>query len=83
MLGCHISENITELFARAKGLQVLTGRRCGGESSRARRPCRRRHGSNAFAHNEHPELILDAAKAVLARTVLPWSRSCMRATCSS
>lgn len=65
--GVDVSENITEL-ARAKGLKVLTG----FFDVDAAQEIRERAGaadvvtgSNAFAHNEHPELILAAAKAVL------------------
>jgi SAM-dependent methyltransferase len=67
--GVDISENITEL-ARSKGLQVVTG----FFDVEAAEEIRDRAGladvvtgSNAFAHNEHPELILDATKVVLAR----------------
>lgn len=66
--GVDISTNITEL-AREKGLQVLTGY----FDVLAAEEIRERAGtadivtgSNAFAHNEHPEWILDATKAVLA-----------------
>jgi SAM-dependent methyltransferase len=65
--GVDISGNITEL-ARTKGLNVLTG----FFDVEAAEEIRERAGlaevvtgSNAFAHNEHPERILDAAKAVL------------------
>jgi SAM-dependent methyltransferase len=66
--GVDISENITQL-ARSKGLQVLTGffdveaaREIVERAGRADIVT----GSNAFAHNEHPEWILDATKEVLA-----------------
>lgn len=66
--GVDISENITEL-ARSKGLQVLTG----FFDVKAAEEIRERAGaadvvtgSNAFAHNEHPELILDATRVALA-----------------
>jgi SAM-dependent methyltransferase len=66
--GVDISENITEL-ARSKGLQVMTGffdvqaaREIVERAGRADIVT----GSNAFAHNEHPEWILDATKEVLA-----------------
>lgn len=68
--GVDISENITEL-ARAKGLQVLTGFFDVAAAAEIRERAGLADvvtGSNAFAHNEHPELILDAAKAVLAPT---------------
>lgn len=65
--GVDISENITEL-AREKGLQVLTG----FFDVEAAREIEQRagkadvvSGSNAFAHNEHPERILEAAREVL------------------
>jgi SAM-dependent methyltransferase len=65
--GVDISGNITDI-ARAKGLQVLTG----FFDVEAANAIRERSGladvvtgSNAFAHNEHPELILEAARAVL------------------
>ncbi len=66
--GVDVSANITEL-AREKGLQVVTGffdaavgreiRDSAGEADIVT-------GSNAFAHNEDPVKILDAAKDVLA-----------------
>jgi SAM-dependent methyltransferase len=66
--GVDISENITEL-ARSKGLQVVTG----FFDTAAADEIRERAGladvvtgSNAFAHNEEPERILEATKAVLA-----------------
>ena len=66
--GVDISENITEL-AREKGLNVLTGFFDVPAAEEIRERAGRADvvtGSNAFAHNEHPEWILDAAKAVLA-----------------
>jgi SAM-dependent methyltransferase len=73
--GVDISGNITEL-ARAKGLDVLTG----FFDVDAAAEIRDRSGladvvtgSNAFAHNEQPERILEATKAVLA----PGGRLCL------
>ena len=65
--GVDISENITEM-ARAKGLDVATGffdddmaralvQKCGAADVVT--------GSNAFAHNDHPEKILSAARLAL------------------
>ena len=65
--GVDISENITEM-ARAKGLDVVTGffdddmaralvQKCGAADVVT--------GSNAFAHNDHPEKILSAARLAL------------------
>lgn len=66
-IGVDVSRNITDL-ARQKGLEVLTGY---FDVETARR-IREEHGpvdvvtgSNAFAHNDHPERILEAARAVL------------------
>jgi novobiocin biosynthesis protein NovU/D-mycarose 3-C-methyltransferase len=65
--GVDISANITDL-ARDKGLQVLTGffdgdtaREIEARSGRAEVVT----GSNAFAHNEEPDRILEGVKAVL------------------
>jgi SAM-dependent methyltransferase len=66
--GVDISENITAL-ARGKGLRVLTGYfdvTAAQEIREQAGPADIVTGSNAFAHNEQPELILDATKAVLA-----------------
>jgi SAM-dependent methyltransferase len=66
--GVDISENITEL-ARSKGLQVLTGYFDVAAAEEIRDGAGRADivtGSNAFAHNEHPEWILDATNAILA-----------------
>lgn len=66
--GVDISQNITEL-AREKGLQVLTGFfdvAAGREIEERVGPADVVTGSNAFAHNEHPDRILEAAKEVLA-----------------
>ena len=66
-VGVDISENIGNL-ARSKGLDVLTG---AFDDSMAARIVDRAGcadvvtGSNAFAHNDHPELILSAARRVL------------------
>lgn len=66
-VGVDVSKNITEA-ARAKGLNVLTGF---FDAEMARR-IRDEHGladvvtgSNAFAHNDAPERLLEAAKIVL------------------
>ncbi|MCZ6674442.1 MAG: class I SAM-dependent methyltransferase [Verrucomicrobia bacterium] len=65
--GIDISENITEI-AGSKGLDVLTGY---FEESMAERIMDRFGeadvvtGSNTFAHNDHPEIILEAARRVL------------------
>jgi len=65
--GVDISGNITAL-ARAKGLDVVTGY-FDEETADAIRERRGRvdvvTGSNAFAHNDHPEIILRAARRVL------------------
>jgi len=66
--GVDISENITEL-ARSKGLQVLTGYfdvKSAHEIVERAGRADLVTGSNAFAHNEHPEWILDATREVLA-----------------
>jgi len=67
-IGVDISDNITEM-ARAKGLNVITG----FFDVETARKIREEHGpadvvtgSNAFAHNDAPENILEAANAVLA-----------------
>lgn len=68
--GVDISENITEI-ARSKGLNVLTGFFDVEAAEQIRERAGRADvvtGSNAFAHNEQPERILEAAKAVLAPT---------------
>jgi SAM-dependent methyltransferase len=67
-VGVDISENITEI-ARAKGLDAVTGY---FDTELATRiadrigPVDVVTGSNAFAHNDEPERILEAANAVLA-----------------
>jgi len=65
--GVDISENITEM-ARAKGLEVITGF---FDDEMARTmvqqygPADVVTGSNAFAHNDHPERILEASRIAL------------------
>ncbi|HEV2805089.1 MAG TPA: class I SAM-dependent methyltransferase [Chthoniobacterales bacterium] len=65
--GVDISENITEM-ARAKGLDVVTGF---FDDATARSlvekygPADVVTGSNAFAHNDHPERVLEAARIAL------------------
>jgi SAM-dependent methyltransferase len=65
--GVDISENITEM-ARAKGLDVVTGY---FDDEMARSLVEKFGaadvvtGSNAFAHNDHPERILSAARLAL------------------
>jgi SAM-dependent methyltransferase len=66
-VGVDISENIGDL-ARSKGLDVLTG---AFDDAMAERIVDNTGaadvvtGSNAFAHNDHPERILSAARRVL------------------
>jgi SAM-dependent methyltransferase len=66
-VGVDISENITSL-ALAKGLDVVTGR-FDQTTARALRerlgPVDVVTGSNAFAHNDRPDEILDAARILL------------------
>jgi novobiocin biosynthesis protein NovU/D-mycarose 3-C-methyltransferase len=66
-IGVDPSQNITEL-ARGKGLDVVTGY-FDAETARAIRARAGAAdvvtGSNAFAHNDHPERILAAAREVL------------------
>ena len=65
--GVDISENITDM-ARAKGLDVVTGYFDEGmaEAIRARLGSADLvTGSNAFPHNDKPEIILQAARKVL------------------
>jgi SAM-dependent methyltransferase len=66
-VGVDISGNITEM-ARAKGLSVITGY-FNPETGRRIRdqygPADVVTGSNTFAHNDRPELILEAARIVL------------------
>jgi C-methyltransferase len=67
-VGVDISENITEM-ARAKGLDVVTGyfNSTTAEAIVSRiGPADVVTGSNAFAHNDRPEVILEAARAVLS-----------------
>jgi SAM-dependent methyltransferase len=67
-IGVDISGNITDM-ARAKGLDVVTGY---FDADAARQIAARAGkadvvtGSNAFAHNDRPELILEAANEMLA-----------------
>lgn len=73
--GVDISENITGI-ARAKGLDVLTG--CFDKAMAEQIVDRVGQadvvtGSNAFAHNAHPEVILEAARKVLK----PKGRLCL------
>jgi novobiocin biosynthesis protein NovU/D-mycarose 3-C-methyltransferase len=66
--GVDVSANITEI-ARSKGLQVVTGffdELTAGEIREAAGPADIVTGSNAFAHNEDPAKILEAAKTALA-----------------
>jgi novobiocin biosynthesis protein NovU/D-mycarose 3-C-methyltransferase len=73
--GVDVSANITEI-ARSKGLQVVTGffdELTAGEIREAAGPADIVTGSNAFAHNEDPAKILEAAKIVLA----PDGRLCL------
>jgi SAM-dependent methyltransferase len=67
-IGIDVSKNITDI-ARAKGLDVIAGY----FNSDVARSIRERvgpvdvvTGSNAFAHNDNPAEILDAAKIVLS-----------------
>ena len=66
-IGADVSQNITDM-ARAKGLKVVTGY-FNAEMARQIRdqygPADIVTGSNAFAHNDRPELILEAAQIVL------------------
>jgi SAM-dependent methyltransferase len=67
-IGVDISENITDM-ARAKGLTVFTGYFNPEMAGRIRDEFGSVDvvtGSNAFAHNDRPELILEAASSVLA-----------------
>ncbi len=67
-IGVDISQNITGL-ARAKGLDVVTGYFNPGVAQDIRDrvgPVDVVTGSNAFAHNDHPEQILEAAGVVLS-----------------
>jgi SAM-dependent methyltransferase len=66
--GVDVSENITDL-AREKGLKVITGFFDPPTAERIRAeagPADVVTGSNAFAHNDDPVAILEAARAVLA-----------------
>src|SRR5579864_1845543 len=66
-VGVDISENITEL-ARGKGLTVLTGYfnpKTAANIAEQYGRCDVLTGSNAFAHNARPELILEGAARCL------------------
>jgi SAM-dependent methyltransferase len=66
-IGVDLAPNITDL-ARGKGLDVVTGYfdRATAEAICDRvGPVEIVTGSNAFAHNDHPQWILEAARAVL------------------
>jgi SAM-dependent methyltransferase len=67
-IGVDVSQNITEI-ARSGGLDVITGY-FDTDVARAIRervgPVDVVTGSNAFAHNDYPEKILDAANTVLS-----------------
>jgi SAM-dependent methyltransferase len=65
--GIDVSANITEM-ARAKGLDVVTGYFDPATAAAIRErigPVDVVTGSNAFAHNDHPARILEAARVVL------------------
>jgi novobiocin biosynthesis protein NovU/D-mycarose 3-C-methyltransferase len=67
-VGVDVSANITEM-ARAKGLDVITGYFNIEVAKQIREQVGAVDvvtGSNAFAHNDRPELILEAADAVLS-----------------
>jgi SAM-dependent methyltransferase len=69
-VGVDVSQNITDV-GRAKGLNVLTGFFDEEMASRVREeygPADVVTGSNAFAHNDEPERILEASKIVLRDT---------------
>jgi SAM-dependent methyltransferase len=66
-IGVDISENIGDL-ARGKGLEVLTGRFDDAMAEQIVETAGLADvvtGSNAFAHNDRPDLILSAARKVL------------------
>jgi hypothetical protein len=65
--GVDVSSNITEI-ARAKGLDVVTGYFDAPTAAAIRDRIGLVDvvtGSNAFAHNDHPETILEAARIIL------------------
>jgi novobiocin biosynthesis protein NovU/D-mycarose 3-C-methyltransferase len=69
-VGVDVSRNITDI-ARAKGLQVLTGFFDAEMAGRLRDEYGLADvvtGSNAFAHNDAPERLLEAANIVLQET---------------
>ncbi len=66
-VGIDISRNITDL-ARARGLDVVTGYFDAQAADQIRERLGRVDvvtGSNAFAHNDRPESILEAARRIL------------------
>jgi novobiocin biosynthesis protein NovU/D-mycarose 3-C-methyltransferase len=66
-VGVDVSRNITEL-ARERGRDVVTGRFEPALADRLRErlgPVDVVTGSNAFAHNDRPEVLLEAARRVL------------------
>jgi len=66
-VGIDLSENITAM-ARAKGFDVITGcfdARTADTLRQRLGPVDVVTGSNAFAHNDRPDVILDAARRVL------------------
>jgi len=66
-VGVDVSENISSL-AREKGLEVLTGSFDDGMAERILEtagPADVVTGSNAFAHNDRPDIILSAARKVM------------------
>jgi SAM-dependent methyltransferase len=68
-VGVDISENISAM-ARAKGLDVVTGYfdPATAEALTSRiGPADVVTGSNAFAHNDHPEVILEATNRALSK----------------
>lgn len=74
-VGVDVSDNITEL-ARARGLDVVTGFFDGPTAAAIRARVAVADlitGSNAFAHNDHPEVILQAVRESLA----PGGRLCL------
>ena len=67
-IGVDVSKNITDL-ARKKGLDVVTGYFDPDVARSIRERVGRVDvvtGSNTFAHNDHPEYILEAAKLLLS-----------------
>lgn len=69
-IGVDVAQNITGI-ARAKGLDVITGYFNPATAKQIRERVGAVDvvtGSNAFAHNDSPELILEAANIVLSET---------------